>query len=108
MICTHRINPACGVPRFLVALSAVPDLFICAKHLFFPAIVTTDGRQELRRRLICCLVVKRAVVQCQRFTRSARAVERVIGIGGKAIEPDVTTIATQLNLPLRRLVARLA
>jgi hypothetical protein len=29
---------------FLVALPAVPDLFICAKHLFFDAMVTTDGR----------------------------------------------------------------
>src|SRR5262249_1018176 len=34
------------------------DLFISAKDLFVPAMVTTDGRQELRRRLICCLVVQ--------------------------------------------------
>ena len=44
MICTHRINPACGFLAFLVALPAVPDLFICAKHLSFAAMVTTDGR----------------------------------------------------------------
>jgi hypothetical protein len=36
----------------------VPDLFICAKHLFVAAMATTDGRQELRRRLICCLVAQ--------------------------------------------------
>jgi len=33
-----------GFLVFLVALPAVPDLFICAKHLFFAAMVTTDGR----------------------------------------------------------------
>jgi hypothetical protein len=43
-----------------------------------------------------------------KVTRSARAVEWVVRIGRKAIEPDVTTIATQLNLPLRRPMARLA
>jgi hypothetical protein len=32
-----------GFLAFLVALLAVPDLFICAKHLFFAAMVT-DGR----------------------------------------------------------------
>src|SRR5262249_11068253 len=41
------------------------------------------------------------LVQCQRFIRSARAVERVVGIGRKNVEPDVTTIAAQLDLPLR-------
>jgi hypothetical protein len=44
MICTHRINRLAGFLAFLVALPAVPDLFICAKHLFLAAMVTTDGR----------------------------------------------------------------
>ena len=34
------------------------DLLFRAKYLFVAALVTTDGRQELRRRLICCLVVQ--------------------------------------------------
>jgi hypothetical protein len=40
MTCTHRINPARGIPRFLSRFARVPDLFICAKHLFFAAMVT--------------------------------------------------------------------
>jgi len=51
----HRHNAMIGSARlagflaFLVALPDVPDLFICAKHLFFAPMVTTDGRWELRR-----------------------------------------------------------
>jgi hypothetical protein len=30
--------------RFLFALPTVRDLLLCAKHLFFAAMVTTDGR----------------------------------------------------------------
>src|SRR5262249_28306166 len=52
--CLHRVD----AEYFLVALSTSEGLFICAKDLFVPAMVTTDGRQELRRRLICCLVVQ--------------------------------------------------
>ena len=44
--------------RLLVAGTLVRDLLLCAKHLFVAAMVTTDGRQELMRRLICCLVVQ--------------------------------------------------
>src|SRR5262249_6191903 len=46
----HAISAPLGSARlagflaFLVGLPAVPDLFICAKHLFFDAMVTTDGR----------------------------------------------------------------
>src|SRR6516165_68297 len=34
------------------------NLLFFAEHLFFAAMAATDGRQELRRRLICCLVVQ--------------------------------------------------
>src|SRR6516162_5279772 len=39
---------------------------------------------------------------------SARAVERVVGISRKAVDAYVTAIAAKLDLPLRRVVARLA
>ena len=38
----------------------------------------------------------------------ARAIERVIEIGRPTVEPEVGAIAAELDLPLRRLVARLA
>src|SRR5262249_17936171 len=55
-----RPSPRCTrrAEHPLVALTSSGDLFISAKDLFVPAMVTTDGRQELRRRLICCLVVQ--------------------------------------------------
>ena len=41
--------------------------------VFVAAMVTTDGRQELRRRLICCLVVqlggKREIIRRKRAQR---------------------------------------
>src|SRR5262249_30668422 len=39
---------------------------------------------------------------------SARAVERVIGISRVTVDADITAIAAQLDLPLRRVVAWLA
>ena len=41
-------------------------------------------------------------------TRLARPVERVIAIGRQSVEPDVGAVAAELDLSLRRVVARLA
>jgi hypothetical protein len=38
----------------------------------------------------------------------SRAIKRVIGIGRVSIDTNVEAIAAQLDLPLRRVVARLA
>ena len=38
MLTLIQINPACGISH-LVAWPAVPDLFICAKHLLFAAML---------------------------------------------------------------------
>jgi hypothetical protein len=42
------------------------------------------------------------------LVRSIGAVERVVGIGRVAIDADITAITAQLDLPFRRVVARLA
>jgi hypothetical protein len=41
-------------------------------------------------------------------TRSARAIERVVGIDRIAIDTNIEAITAQLDLPLRRVVTRLA
>lgn len=42
------------------------------------------------------------------LVRSVRAVERVVGFGRVAVDADITAITAQLNLPLSRVVARVA
>src|SRR5262245_30799987 len=47
MLTLIQINPACGISH-LVAWPAVPDLFICAKHLLFAAMRATNSYQDRR------------------------------------------------------------
>ena len=50
---------AVGGAIFLIGmLLPVQTCYSAPNILFVAAMVTTDGRQELRRRLICCLVVQ--------------------------------------------------
>src|SRR5215471_11905278 len=105
MICTHRINPACRIPCFLSRFARRAGLVHLRQTFVLPC-HSDDGwppRAEAPSNLLFDGEVcgGSRLVQCQRFTRSARAVERVVGIGRKNVEPDVTTIAAQLDLPLR-------
>jgi hypothetical protein len=42
------------------------------------------------------------------LVRSVRAVERVVGIGRVAVDTNIAAITAQLDLPFRRVMARLA